>query len=349
MARVSVVVLFFFVAKAFAQNGTLTLAELPKGVVQELIVMLGGQKLSETVECVDPIPSDVDFLLYTRDNTADPVVLDPANPLKLDSNKRLIVIIHGWVQGTRGYGMQEVKDAYLFRYDANVVIVNWGRLAFDLYNRAVCKLPKVAKIVTDFLCLLGQRSDINLEAVHLVGHSLGGQMSGFIGQFSKLVCKQTIGQITALDPAGPLYHNAPINRRLDETDANFVSVMHTNGGILGYVSKCGHVDFFVNCGTLQPGCVIPKIDLNYLVNINLLSVGCPHFRAMDLMVEAVRTNDFQGVPCDGCPLICPPIASFFKAKTIMGETTPKTARGGQFVVTNFKSPYAIKLQMGIGA
>ena len=49
------------------------------------------------------------------------------------------------------------------------------------------------------------------------------------------------------------------DQRLDTTDAEFVDVIHTNSGliILGALSfpyNIGHVDFYPNGGTSQPGC-----------------------------------------------------------------------------------------------
>jgi len=43
--------------------------------------------------------------------------------------------------------------------------------------------------------------------------------------------------------------------RLDPTDAEFVDVIHTCGGTLGYKGALGHADFYPNGGSaIQPGC-----------------------------------------------------------------------------------------------
>lgn len=42
---------------------------------------------------------------------------------------------------------------------------------------------------------------------------------------------------------------------LDAMDAEFVDVIHTTAGIIGWVSPVGHADFYPNRGvTPQPGC-----------------------------------------------------------------------------------------------
>jgi len=60
--------------------------------------------------------------------------------------------------------------------------------------------------------------------------------------------------VLGLDPAGPLFDDKNPALRLDPTDANCVDVIHTNAGIFGTALSSGHIDFFPNGGTKQPGC-----------------------------------------------------------------------------------------------
>lgn len=63
-----------------------------------------------------------------------------------------------------------------------------------------------------------------------------------------------------LDPAGPGFHSAPDELSLDSQDADFVDVIHTNGGInfrageLGIREGIGDADFYPNGGRQQPAC-----------------------------------------------------------------------------------------------
>uniref|UniRef100_A0A182MGH1 Lipase domain-containing protein n=1 Tax=Anopheles culicifacies TaxID=139723 RepID=A0A182MGH1_9DIPT len=41
---------------------------------------------------------------------------------------------------------------------------------------------------------------------------------------------------------------------MDQSDADFVDVIHTNAGVYGKIEACGHVDFYMNGGQNQPGC-----------------------------------------------------------------------------------------------
>jgi len=54
---------------------------------------------------------------------------------------------------------------------------------------------------------------------------------------------------------------ADATQKLDETDAAFVDIIHTDGGDnflyathLGMGDVMGHADFYVNSGIFQPGC-----------------------------------------------------------------------------------------------
>lgn len=60
-----------------------------------------------------------------------------------------------------------------------------------------------------------------------------------------------------LDPARPLFEIPDMmdDFKLDYTDAKFVDIIHTCGGVYGYEESHGHADFYPNNGTSpQPGC-----------------------------------------------------------------------------------------------
>lgn len=99
--------------------------------------------------------------------------------------------------------------------------------------------------------------NINPDNVHLIGHSLGSHIATAIGK----VFNGSIGRITALDPARPLFHD---NDRdiISKNDAKFLDVIHSCSKILGIFEPKGHVDFYPNYGTAsQPGCEI--LDIMY--------------------------------------------------------------------------------------
>ena len=68
----------------------------------------------------------------------------------------------------------------------------------------------------------------------------------------------SLNRITGLDPAGPAFELARKEVRIYKSDANFVDIIHTNGGnendgFLGMNNAVGHADFFPNGGHTQVG------------------------------------------------------------------------------------------------
>lgn len=71
-----------------------------------------------------------------------------------------------------------------------------------------------------------------------------------------------------MDPAFPGYSFRGPSARLTASDAKFVDIIHTDGGVLGYPWPIGHADFFPNGGVpLQPGCVEQEISKNRWINV----------------------------------------------------------------------------------
>ncbi|KAF2883709.1 hypothetical protein ILUMI_22459 [Ignelater luminosus] len=316
----------------------LTVGDLTAGILDEITDILNGV-LTITGQCPPPQPTQVDILLYTRSNPDEPTVLNKSNPNQIDPNKPVIALIHGWLSSPNASGIVKMRTAYLQRYDCNLVVVNWSQIAAQLYTTCYCVLPQIADTVADFFCTLVQQLNINLNTVHIVGHSLGAHMAGFVGNYTVNKCGQQIDRISGLDPAGPGYQNLYSDKRLDKSDAVFVDGVHTNEGVFGYEGNCGHVDFHVNCGTIQPGC--SSFDINDLANTLESIVGCAHSRSMELMAESVATDQFIAKSCTGCPLTCLTMDIFNAKYIVMGEDCPRNSIKNNFKIpTKSSSPYA---------
>lgn len=107
----------------------------------------------------------------------------------------------------------------------------------------------------DLVIDLYANQSANLSNFHLVGHSLGAHVAGFAGKAVQNTVGANVGRITGLDPAGPLYRLASAENRLASTDADLVVALHTDGGVAGYYSPIGDIDFYANGGfPQQPGC-----------------------------------------------------------------------------------------------
>lgn len=73
--------------------------------------------------------------------------------------------------------------------------------------------------------------------MHLVGHSLGSQIAGYVGKSFVNTSYEPIQQITALDPAFPLFDGYSPKIRLHKSDARHVLVIHSNVGPWGLGMK----------------------------------------------------------------------------------------------------------------
>lgn len=165
-------------------------------------------------------------------------------------------IIHGWtMSGMFENWLYKLVSALQTREKgANVVVVDWLPLAHQLYVDAVNNTRGVGHSIAQMLDWLQGKEDFSLGNVHLIGYSLGAHVAGYAGNF----VKGTVGRITGLDPAGPLFEGADVHRRLSPDDADFVDVLHTYtrsfGLSIGIQMPVGHIDIYPNGGDFQPGC-----------------------------------------------------------------------------------------------
>lgn len=127
----------------------------------------------------------------------------------------------------------------------------------------------------------------NFDKLHIVGHSLGAQLAGFVGReiIRQSGGKRKIKRITGLDPAFPLFYPGWLVGHISENDAELVDVMHTDGIIYGTPFQTGTVDFYPNGGSIfQPGCP-PR------GRIMSVEDQCAHMRAVELFAESVKNKN----------------------------------------------------------
>ncbi|XP_008274482.1 lipase member H [Stegastes partitus] len=233
----------------------------------------------------------VRLLLYTRENDTCGILLSHTNLTahpQFNLSRPTTFIIHGYrPTGSPPVWVNHARELLLARKDTNVIVVDWNHGAANVnYIKAVENTHKAADNLTAFIQKM-QDGGASLSSIHMIGISLGAHMSGFVG--SSL--NGTIGRITGLDPAGPLFTGKPPEERLDPTDAEFVDVLHTDIDALGFRQALGHIDFYANGGTDQPGC--PK---------TIFSGGsyfkCDHQRSVLLYLDSVNwTCTTRAFPC----------------------------------------------------
>lgn len=193
--------------------------------------------------------------------------------------KRIIFIVHGFLNTNEESWMHEMKDAMLRDRDQHVVLVGWGRGA----DIGATNYPQAAgntQAVGEWLGQLTSQIRKVAPGVYMwgVGHSLGAHVLGKAGRTG-----MALDRITGLDPAGPLFELKNSEKRLNRNDAPFVDVIHTDGyrpnpklslrilsttprlpitvldlkvpGVnhFGTTIPIGTVDFYPNGGRDQPG------------------------------------------------------------------------------------------------
>ncbi|XP_014374188.1 lipase member H isoform X2 [Alligator sinensis] len=193
----------------------------------------------------------VKLLLYTRQNQHCAETLSTVASNYLNVTKESIFIVHGYrPTGSPPVWIQDIIKLLLSIEDVNIIIVDWNRGATTLiYHNAFRKTRKVAEFLKERIDRM-LAEGASLDSIYMIGISLGAHISGFVGQ----MYNGRLGRITALDPAGPLFRGKPHSERLDPSDAQFVDVIHSDIDGLGYREALGHIDFYPNGGTDQPGC-----------------------------------------------------------------------------------------------
>jgi pimeloyl-ACP methyl ester carboxylesterase len=256
------------------------------------------------------------LLLYTRQNRDTPQVLNYLDDGSLDASNfdpslPIKFLTHGFGESGYHYWIQGVKDAYLDREPMNVVAVDWQKGAEGLnYIRASVNTEIVGRMIGSLADLMYKRG-ADPKKMHLIGFSLGAQVSGHAATWVKHF-NFKIGRITGLDPASPLFTdnvNYGDQVHLDPNDADFVDVIHSNAasllfGGVGAREPLGHVDFYPNGGEHQAGCpnvIVSTISGFFGAAGEDEDAICNHRRAHDYFEESIRHPEcpYTGYSCPG--------------------------------------------------
>lgn len=156
-------------------------------------------------------------------------------------------------------------------------VVDWGNLSQNDYKSASMSIFDVGLTVAGIIIALEEMrpKHFHRSNVTLAGYSLGAHAAGYAGA----VLDGQVEQIIGLDPAGPLFTlPAAVSPkyRLDQTDAQFVQVLHTSGGTLGTSLKCGHADFYPNGGRAPQRNCLMFMNLRDMQNTSEFQAGSLH-------------------------------------------------------------------------
>uniref|UniRef100_A0A0A1XTJ9 Pancreatic lipase-related protein 2 n=1 Tax=Zeugodacus cucurbitae TaxID=28588 RepID=A0A0A1XTJ9_ZEUCU len=278
---------------------------------------------------------DVRFYLYTRRNPRNrqclhiDETLDKSNLTSSNFNPRYQtkIIIHGYNADMFMSTLQRMKYEYLMRDEYNIIYVDWAALSpGPCYINAVHNTKHVGACVAQ---LVERILEMGTTDMHVIGFSLGAQLANYV---ARNLGSFQLPRITGLDPAMPLFITSGINDKLDPSDAVFVDVIHTNAFVQGKIERCGHADFYMNGGILQPGC--NKAGSN--------PFACSHQRAVDYFSESIRSRKgFWGWACSSYISyllgMCPPTNYLLEA----GEDIKLSTKGMFLAETNDTAPYAL--------
>ncbi|XP_017781701.1 PREDICTED: lipoprotein lipase-like [Nicrophorus vespilloides] len=276
------------------------------------------------------------FYLLNRQSPNSKTEITDENVHLVKANLSVKFIIHGFKASSNSSWYTNMTDAYLLRYDCNVIQVDWKEEAKQLYPTSVKNTKIIGKSVAEFIVKLNKTLGLGLEKVHLVGHSLGGHVSGFAGKNVQHLIGKKIDRISGLDPAGPGFLTKSAKHRLAVGDANFVDVTHTDRLILGYPAPLGNVDFMPNGGIRpQPGCTLVTEDFQFNQNFSL---SCSHSRSELYFIQSINDDDQVAYRCNNYIRYKKNLCSM-NEKTIYGEDVDRNATGTFYFRTTADAPY----------
>jgi pimeloyl-ACP methyl ester carboxylesterase len=294
-------------------------------------------KSHENEQLVEPFfnaAADVIFRLFTRRNPTAPQVITFNNAASLSNSQFNAAhptrfIIHGWNNNGGSEVNTAIRTAYINRGEFNVITVDWGAGAQTAnYLAARNRINDVAAHTARFIDWMNQVGGLAFSRISVIGHSLGGHTAGIVG---KRVTRGRLHTVIALDPALPLFSMNQPNERVAPTDAEYVEVMHTNAGLLGFDQPIGIADFYPNWGRTQPGCGVD------------VGGGCAHSRAHQFFAESINTaRRFVSTQCASYQQILNQQCTSSGPTRLMGAEPSQhgLARGVYFVATNAASPFA---------
>ncbi|CAD5114874.1 DgyrCDS3907 [Dimorphilus gyrociliatus] len=235
------------------------------------------------------------FLLYTRRNpdSAQAIERDYIPPIFDGKREKTVFIVHGYLSSEHNSWVKPLIDGFLSKGDFNVIFVDWSSGSIDPgidYPLAASNTRVTGAEIALIAKKLQDERDVDPDSCYCVGHSLGAHACGFAGKRSEF------GRITGLDPAGPWWIDNEPEARLDKGDATLVDCIHTHGDggpiiDLGIGKAIGHIDFFPNLASMQPGCLTKKQDIQD-------AITCSHHRAIWYYKESLTSDcKFTAVPC----------------------------------------------------
>nr|XP_022912241.1 phospholipase A1-like isoform X1 [Onthophagus taurus] len=234
------------------------------------------------------------FYLYNKDSGVNGLEfrIDNINTALIPIKNINIVLIHGWTESHTRPHYLKIRDEYLKKYDCNVFSFDYNRLDQQGYTYAREIAPDVGELIAETLVFLKYSGKLNFDQVHVVSHSLGCHVAGFVGKNVFRLSNEKLAKITALDAAGPNYNGAPPEKRLTGTDAKSTVVIHTDGLIFGANENMGTLDIYFNpLRPLQPGCTVAEIITDHG------QAYCNHWISYKYFINTINKPQYIAIEC----------------------------------------------------
>lgn len=111
-----------------------------------------------------------------------------------NSSNEVKIVTHGWLSGETTEWLQKIKNSFL-KKDLNVILVDWSELADNpIYPWSALSTRYVGKRLAKLIAAIKSTFNIGGESFHLIGHSLGAQVMGYAGSFSKHQIRRITGK-----------------------------------------------------------------------------------------------------------------------------------------------------------
>ncbi|GBN52343.1 Inactive pancreatic lipase-related protein 1, partial [Araneus ventricosus] len=108
---------------------------------------------------------------------------NPRNFRYFDPRLDTKVIIHGFLDKvTIADWMHNMKDEFLMLDNFNVIVVDWSFGNFIPYSKAAANTELVGEEISELLIKLRDEYGAKAEKFHLIGHSLGSHVAGYVGE-----------------------------------------------------------------------------------------------------------------------------------------------------------------------
>ncbi|CRK93118.1 CLUMA_CG006613, isoform A [Clunio marinus] len=260
----------------------------------------------------------------TQSYTVDNLYTILQNP-KFDRQKQTAIYSYGFTQTVYQPSVRKIVEAYLANSDFNFILVNYNSiLAYNIINA-----NNFGVYIASSLEKLFNNGYGNF---HVIGFSLGAQISGAIGRSLIKISKgrHIIPRITGLDPGQIPPFFGGVIRNLNAGDALFVDIIHGESKFFGSPMSVGNVSFWINGGYSQPSCTSHNI---------IISSICSHLMTPQYWAASVQGKNYQMFPAYKC-------SNYYDFKFGRCDKTP-VAYMGLYVDQNLNGKFYLDAKINI--